>query len=231
MWRLSTGYRLLNDSYRYSELVDLHAKNLRSELLSSDSKDIQERFNKMLKSFSDGEIPHAANAISALFDIIAFDGTSEVPPETNGANPEAKSKCTWTEDSNRDIPLHRKSMNTALIKSMHCGSLLDMEYRVMKQRIGADQSVSIYFSSTIFGGVRSKLDARKSPLSYALYFNQLLTVAHTFSSVDREGEQEVDDDSDYEEEPMSGFTEARTNDPSQEGRVPCNNFLPGALTT
>lgn len=56
-------------------------------------------------------------------------------------------------------------------------------------------------------------------------------MAHTFGSVVGEGEEEIDDDSDYEEEPTLGFTETKINDSAQEGRVPRHKFLPGAWTT
>ena len=46
-----------------------------------------------------------------------------------------------------------------------------------------------------------------------------------------EGEQEVDDDSDYEEEPILGLTEAGTNSSEQEDTTQCLNSLPGAFTT
>ena len=46
-----------------------------------------------------------------------------------------------------------------------------------------------------------------------------------------EGEQEVDDDSDYEGEPTSGLMEAGTNGSVQEGGIPCLDSVPGAFTT
>ena len=46
-----------------------------------------------------------------------------------------------------------------------------------------------------------------------------------------EGEQKVGDDSDYEEEPISGLTEAGTNGSEQEDTTQCLNSLPGAFTT
>ena len=141
-------------------MVDLHAVNMASELLSSNSQDIRGRFDNKLQSFVEGEIPHAANAISALFGLLASYRISGIPPEINDTNVEAGLKCTWAEGGNHDIPPHRKSMNIALIQSMHHGSFLDMEYRARKQRVGTDQFASIYLSSTIFHGVRSKLDSR-----------------------------------------------------------------------
>jgi hypothetical protein len=152
----------LNDSRRYPEMIDLHSENLASALLSSKSQDIQERFNKKLRSFSNGEIPHAANAISALFGTLALCPASEVPPKIDNPNPKGNSKCTWAQGGNREIPPQRKSMNIALIRSMHHGSFLDMEYRVRNERVGPDQFAPIYLSSTVFLAVRSKLDVRRS---------------------------------------------------------------------
>ena len=53
-------------------------------------------------------------------------------------------------------------------------------------------------------------------------------MSHTFNSVVG---QEVDDDSDYEEEPITEFTEVKYTDSAGESRVSCHNFLPGALAT
>ena len=159
---LSATYQFLNNSHRYPEMVNLYAENLASELLSSNWQDIQERFKKKLRSFSDGEIPHAADSISALFGILARSPTFGDPPESNGTNSRTKPRCTEAGDDNQGASPHRKSMNIALIKSMHRGSFLNMEYRVRKRRIGTDQFASIYLSSTVFHGVRSKLDNRWS---------------------------------------------------------------------
>ena len=165
MWHLSVCYRFLSNSHRYPEMVDLHAENLVSKLLSSDSnsQDVQERLDKKLRSFANREILHAANAVSALFGILAHYPTSDIPPKTKDTNPQAGPKCTWAGGDNQDIPPHQKSMNIALIKSMHHGLFLDLVYRVRKRRSGSDQFASIHLSSTIFHSVRSKLDARKSP--------------------------------------------------------------------
>ena len=145
---------------RYPEMIDLHAGNLASALLAPDSQDTRERFDKKLRSFADGEIPHAADALSALFGILARYHPPDTPGIDNG-NPKAKSTCTWAAGGNHNIPPHRKSMNIALIRSMHHGSFLDVGYRVRKTRIGADQFTPIYLSSSIFQDVRPKLDARK----------------------------------------------------------------------
>ena len=171
MWHLSTSHQFLNDSRRYPEFVDLHTENLASELLSSSSQDVEKQLDKKLRSFTNGEIPHAANAVSALFGIIARYNGPVIPPEANKPNRQSKSKCTWAKGGNHDIAPHRKLMNIALIKSMHCGSFLDMEHRVRKQRIGTDQFASIYLSSTIFHGVRSKLDSCRQRSSCLFYTN------------------------------------------------------------
>ena len=159
---------LHHDSYRYPEMIDLHTENLASELLSSDSPDIQDRLNKQLRSFTNGEIPNAAGAISALFGILARYSASTKPIETGL---QAKPKCTWVEGGDQDTPPHRRSMNIALIKSMHRGSFLDMEYRVKKQRSGTDQFASIYLCSTVLHSVRSNLLLRGSCSSYPLCVN------------------------------------------------------------
>jgi hypothetical protein len=149
---------------RYPEIIDLHARNLVSVLLSQDSQDIQERLNEKLQSFTNGQIPHAAHAFSTLLGILAHYRASDQPPDVGSPNLQAKSKCTWVVGGNCKISPHQRSMNTALIRSMHHGSFLDMEYRVRKRRAGADQFAPLYISSTILlsRGIRSKLDARKS---------------------------------------------------------------------
>ena len=100
-----------------------------------------------------------------------------------------------------------------------------------KQRIGIDCFASMYLSSTIFHGLSPKLDSRRSRSSHALHFDQLLVVARAPNSVVLEEEQEADDDSDYEEESIAAFMEAKANDSAQEDRVPSHSLLPGALTT
>jgi len=152
----------LSVPYRYPEMIELHAGNLALALLAQNSQDTQERLDKKLRSFADGEIPHAADAFSALFGILASYRPSDAPPGTEDANPRAELKCTWVAGGNCNIPPHRKSMNIALIRSMHHGSFLDVAYRVRKRRVGADQFTSIYLSSSIFQDIRPKLDARWS---------------------------------------------------------------------
>lgn len=137
-------------------------ENLAWVLLSSDSQEIQGQLNKKLRSFADGEIPHAADALSALFGILARQHASNPSKGIGNPNTQTESKCTWVVGGNHEAPPHRKSMNIALIKSMHHGSFIDMEYRVRKKRVGADQFTPIYLSSCIFRDTGSKLYARKS---------------------------------------------------------------------
>ena len=170
-WHLHAIHQFLDNSYRYPEMIVLHAENLASELVLSDSQDVQERLNKKLRPFVDGKMPHAADAISTLFDILSRP-FSEAPAETNETNPLDKPKCTWAGGDNESVPgPRRKSMNIALIKSMHCGSFFDMEYRVRKRRTGTDQFASVYLSSTTLRGARSKLEARRSPLYRSPHIN------------------------------------------------------------
>jgi len=147
---------------RYPEMIDLHAGNLVLALLTPDSQDTREQLDKKLRSFADGEIPHAADAFSALFGILARYRASDTPPGIDNGNPRAESKCTWAAGGNRNIPPHRKSMNIALIRSIQHGSFLDVGYRVRKKRTGANQFTPIYLSSAIFQDIRPKLDARTS---------------------------------------------------------------------
>lgn len=147
---------------RYPEIINLHAENLASALLSSNSQEIQERLDEKLQSFTAGEIPHAADAFSALFGILASYRASDTPPGVDHANLQAKSKCTWVAGGIRKIPPHRKFMNIALIRSMHRGSFLDMVCRVRRKRIGVDQFTPIYLSSTILRRIKYKFDACRS---------------------------------------------------------------------
>ena len=229
--RSSASRRALNEVYRYPEMVDLHVENLASALLSSNPQEVRERLNEKLRSFANGDIPHAANAVSTLFGVLARYSASEPSSETDNPKIQTTSKCTWAAGGNRESPPHRKSMNTALLKSMHRGSFFDMEYCVRKKQIGANKYCSIYLSSTAFHGDRSKLDARTSRSSYPLCINRPLVVVHISNDRVGEGEQEADDNSDYEEEPISGPTEAGTDGSAPEGSTQCLNSLPGAFTT
>ena len=147
---------------RYPEIIDLHARNLASALLSQNPEDIQERLNKKLRSFADGEIPHAADAFSAVFGILARYRASDTPPDVDLCWGSAFSKCTWVAGGDHEIPHYRKSVNIALIRSMHHGSFLDMEYRVRKKRAGDDRFAPIYLSSSVFHEVKFEIDARRS---------------------------------------------------------------------
>lgn len=148
-------------------MIDLHAKNLASTLLLSNSQDIQKRFNQKLQSFANGEIPHAADVVSTLFGALARYRASDLPEKTGGPNFQTKSGCTWAEGRNHTIPSYRKSVNIALIKSMHHGSFFDMGYRVRRNRIGVNQFAFVYLSSSVFCGVRSEFDARELYLPYS----------------------------------------------------------------
>ena len=175
---------------RYPEIVDLHVKNLASVLLSSESQEIQGQLDKKLRSFASGEIPHAADAFSALFGILARHRASDVTPkDIDNANIQTDSKCTWVVGGNLKAPPHRKSMNIALIKSIRHGSFLDMEYRVRKKQVGANQFTPIYLSSCIFHDIRSKFGARKlrpTPIRPAL-INPLQWYMATTTILGREG--------------------------------------------
>ncbi|KAF9779436.1 hypothetical protein BJ322DRAFT_1087472 [Thelephora terrestris] len=195
-------------------MVDPHIENLASALLSSSAKDIQERLNEKLRSFAHGEIPHAANAVSALFGVLARYDASGSPPESSNSNTRTELRCTWA-TGRRQIPTRQTSMNTALIRSMHHGSLLDMEYRVRKRQTGVNQFSTIYLSSVFFHSVRSKLDA----------------LVHVSNDGVGEGELEVDEDSDYEEEPVPGLTGTEPSGSAQGSNVPCLDLLPGAFKT
>ena len=164
VWTHSAGHRFLNDPCRYPEMIDLHAENLASALLLSDSEELQGQLDEKLRAFTRGDIPHAAKAISTLFGILARCSPSETPPKIDDPGRRAKSKCSWAEGGDHGIPAYQKSMNTALIRSMCHGTFLDMEYVVRKNRVGDDKFVSIYLSSTIFHSVRPKLDACRSQL-------------------------------------------------------------------
>ena len=146
-------------------MIDLHTGNLASALLSPNSQDIRERLNKKLRSFANGEIPHAADALSTLFGILARHRVSDTPPGINNANPRAELKCTWAAGSISNIPPHRKSMNIALIRSMQRGTFLDMVYLVRKKQVGVDQFVPIHLCSSIFRDIISGLDASRSNLA------------------------------------------------------------------
>jgi hypothetical protein len=165
---VGVSLRVINPSTnhsRYAEIISLHASNLASVLLSQDSQDVRERLNEKLRSFAHGQIPHAAHAFSALFGILARYRASDPPPNIDNPNLQTKPKCTWVVGGNSETPLHRTSMNTALIRSMHHGSFFDMEYRVKKKQSGADQFAPIYLSSTILlsHNIRSEFSARKPP--------------------------------------------------------------------
>ena len=219
------GRQALNGLCRYPEMVDLHVENLASALLSPN---LQDRLNDKLRSFANGEIPHAAHAVSAFYSVLVRYRISGIPPATDNPDTRAKSKCTWAEGSNCGTPSHQKSMNIALIQSMYRGSFFDMEYRVKKQRIPDGQLTPIYFSSTIFHDLKHKFDTRRSHSSYPVCINRPLVVVHFPNP---RGGYGVDEDSDYEGEPILGFTEAGANGSTQEDSVPCLNFLPGAFTT
>ena len=149
---------------RYPGIIDLHAGNLASALLSQNPEGIRERLNKKLRSFADGEIPHAADAFSALFGILARYRAPDTPPDVDNPSPGAESECTWVLGANANIPPHKKSMNIALIRSIHYGSFLDVEYRVREKRVGVYRLAPIHLSSFILRDIRSKLDARGSRL-------------------------------------------------------------------
>ena len=160
------GRQALNGLCRYPEMVDLHVENLASALLSLNLQDIQDRLDEKLRSFANGEIPHAAHAVSALYSILVCYCTSGIPPATDNPGTRAKSKCTWAEGGNCGTPPHRKPMYIALIQSMHRGSFFDMGYRVKKQWIPDGHFTPIYFSSAIFHNLKYKLDSRRSRSSY-----------------------------------------------------------------
>ena len=74
---------MLIERHRYDEMTSLYVNQLASARMNdSTAETIRVSFNKNMDSFAKGELEHAKEMLSALWEIINSDGEIEAPSNT-----------------------------------------------------------------------------------------------------------------------------------------------------
>ena len=133
---------------RYDEVRSMQVNHLLSVWLSGgeeESKELHKKLDERIDSYAAGELEHAAEAISSIWDFARKDGALPPLPKVH------KGVC----------PLNpvRWDMRNSLIKSMKGGSLLHRKYWARRSR-GGNMS-PIYLPITVSGPTLSQVDTRE----------------------------------------------------------------------
>ena len=140
--------RFPQTSNRYPELRELELRQLASVLLSSDRGSTLGLLKTKIKSYGHGELPHAEDILSTLYELMESDeSVKETPlPATAPPNQHASSG-DW------------EGLKRALTSSLASGTFLDSQFYVVESRslAGLPKIRPIYFCSTVGGRFASML--------------------------------------------------------------------------
>jgi hypothetical protein len=133
---------------RYDEIRSIQVNHLVSIWLSGgeeESKELHQKLDEKIDSYAAGELEHAAEAISSIWDLAR--NNEPPPPVIRGRG---------------DVYAARPRgwgavMRNPLIKSMRGGSLLHRKYWARRSRGGS--MGHIYLPTTVSGSTLSRVDA------------------------------------------------------------------------
>ena len=170
---------------RYEEIRSMQINRLLSVWLSGSEKsgEIHKKLGEKIDSYAAGELEHAAEAISSIWDLAQ---TNEALPSIPKTKKSARSAGG-------------RNMRASLIKSMRRGSLLHRKYWARQSRGGS--MGPIYLPITVSGSTLSRVDICK--LDYVCATNVLSwTVLECCEGADGrlEKKEEYPEDSDCESE-------------------------------
>ena len=122
-----------------------------------ESKPVREKLDEKLDSYGTGELEHAVDAISFIWEIANKEGpipsapTSPPPPSSRSSRVGAgrKGPAAW----------QGYGTQRALVKSIQAGSLLDRKYWARRSREGGIEPIHV--SSAVAGIELSRLGSRE----------------------------------------------------------------------
>lgn len=65
----------------YPEILEMHVESLASILTGVDSGEVQDQLDEQLQAFAEGEISHASEAFSSLWETLAQSGGKKTTPD------------------------------------------------------------------------------------------------------------------------------------------------------
>ena len=134
----------------------------------STSEAIRASVEEQVDGFAEGELEHAGEILSALWEIANKDEDAKPPEDTSSTVSPFRfyvrhivvltSHCQPPQDTS---PAHWAAVNTALIKSIREGVFFDRKYWARHSKAG-DVLKPVYFSSTVMEDKSQQLKKRES---------------------------------------------------------------------
>ena len=72
----------VQENRSYPEILEMHVENLASILAGVDSGEVQDQLDEHLQAFAEGEIGHASEAFSSLWEILTKSGGKKITHDT-----------------------------------------------------------------------------------------------------------------------------------------------------
>ena len=158
---------ILTERRRYEEMKDLYVNQLATVWINdSTAETTRVSFDKKIDSFVKGDVEHAAEMLSALWDIMNKDGDIIAPSNTSPAVSLFRSYlppcCAGMLTSHGQTiqvasPAHWTSVKIALIKSVRKGVFFDRKYWARHSKAGHVLK-PVYFSSIVMGDKAQRLN-------------------------------------------------------------------------
>ena len=156
---------MVTESHRYDEIRSLYTDQLAFTWMEdSTTEKTRASVDKMIDSFVEGDLEHATEMLSALWEIANKSGDIKAPSNISPAVSLSSSlyhAAVLTTPHNQAAqvtsPAHWASVKIALIKSIRKGAFFDRKYWARHSKAG-DVLKPVYFSSTIMGDKTQQLN-------------------------------------------------------------------------
>ena len=168
---------MLTEGSRYDDVSSLYANQLASVWMEdSTTETTRASFDQKIDSFVKGELEHAKEMLSALWEIVNKDGDITAPSNASPAVSPPYSRllpnCTGMltshdQDAQVTSPAHWATVKLGLIRSIGKGVFFDRKYWARHSNAG-DVLKPIYFSSIIMGDKVQQLNSCASKSVYVL---------------------------------------------------------------
>jgi len=161
---ITKARHVLTGRRRYEEIRRIYVDRL-AYLWMEDSTTETTRisFDKKIDSFVEGDLEHATEVLSALWEIVNNDGEIKAPSSTPPVVSPLGFAILLSTSRNQTAvvasPTHWASVKVALIKSIRSGALFDRKYWARHSRTG-DALKPVYFSSIVMRDKAQQLNSR-----------------------------------------------------------------------
>ena len=165
----------LTERSRYDDVSSLYVNQLAYVWMEdSTTETTRTSFEKQIDSFVKGELEHATQILSALWEVVNKDGDITAPPNSSPAvspsHPCLLPSWVGTLTSHNQVaqvtsPAHWATVKLALIRSISKGVFFDRKYWARHSNAG-DVLKPVYFSSIIMGDKVQQLNGCASKSVY-----------------------------------------------------------------